>query len=345
MKRVQWTRVAVAGAVLVAVVGFGIYALPDHAGSVTTSIFVETPEGTTDIGKVLPRTLTLSRQNQTVGRVLEENGVSHGQNEVADIFNGQVAVQTEEDWAFVKQHWNITVTNRNTTIPLTELDDLVVRDGDRLRFTYHRRVTGRTPLPNTPDFITVVSRDAARNGQGRTDYISCVNNKALHDWEKRFQKGRADTPDYPFNPPVCGAHLHQFPGTGEHNIPHERGAYIRDEPITPIPSQLHILGHGMTIIQYHPDQVDRETVQQLEEWTREHPFVFVAPYPDIDRPIVLTRWGMTATLQEFNRTKLEQFQQAPFNIIPPMGSPTYLPPLNGQTLQFYHVVLPSHLSE
>lgn len=64
----------------------------------------------------------------------------------------------------------------------------------------------------------------------------------------------------------------------------------------------------------------------------------------MDKPIALTRWGMKATLQEYNRTMLERFQQAPFPITPPMGSPPYLPPLNGQTLQFYHTVRPSHMA-
>lgn len=265
MKQLQWKRVVAAGILLAALVGLGIYALPDHAGSIRTKVVVEAEGDTTDIGAVVPSTLTLSRSSMTLAAVLEEHGISHGPNEVADVFNGQVAVQTEEEWAFVRQHWNVTVVDRNVTVPLTALDDLVVRDGNRILFTYHRRVTGTAPLPDTPGFVTVVSWDAARNGQGRTDYLSCINNRALHDWEERYRQGDTAIPDYPFNPPVCGAHLHRFPPTGEHDIPHNPDVYIQTKPLTPVPMQLHILGHGMTIVQYQPDKVGADTVQQLAE--------------------------------------------------------------------------------
>lgn len=336
VRRLDWQNVGLAVAVVVALIAVGMYdvqqvtrsySCPEkpEGNSVCIQFFTDLPgEGKRLVTSLPHKWLAFNGTGTTLAALLDRERVQYGVAipSIANMPAGRVASQQGDRWVLLDGEWTIRVTNRDENVPLSRIDTYQLQDGDRVQLTFTRRRVGRVPLPPAPPFIDYVSRDAQRNG--KDSLVSCVDNSAMHEWGGGYRFGNAEIPAYPRSPPVCGAHLHVFPPGDTHQLPGTPEAYILDDPILLVPIQLHLLGHGFTLVQYRPDKVSAGTVARLADWVRAHRFVYLAPYPNMTVPITLTRWGMSARLQRFNRTVLERFQQAPYGVLPPMhGEPTY----------------------
>lgn len=293
---------------------------------VKLEIIIKTPNGKENISA--PGLITLEPDVKTLGDLLQHQSIHYGPNDVKDIFNGVFAEQHKDQQVLIESDWRIENINRQEVRPLSGIDNYKLHTGDDIRLVYERQVLAQKPLPEFPDFITYVSENDERNGVGENDYLSCINNAAIHDWLRHHQQGIVDVPDYPHNPPVCGSHIHAFPPSYKHVLPHNSDEFILDNPIDPIQVAPHILGHGMTIIHYNPNKTGEDTLQSLKQFVLEHSFIFLAPYEKMDAKITLTRWGMMAQLDGYDEEKLELFQNAPYKILPPMHG----------SLQYYHTI-------
>lgn len=292
-------------------------------------MFVETSDGREQMDGPFDATqLAVDASTNTLADVFEQRNVHYGPEDIQDIFEGIFAVQQKGEWVLLRNEWRIRAADRDGQFSLDEMDSLEVDDGDEIELVYHRAETDREPQPDAPDVTEYVPPDASRNGGGDDDYLSCESNQAIHDWAQDYQAGRTDRPDYPNAPPVCGGHVHEFPPRYEHQLPHDQELFLLEETIEPVEAIPHILGHGMTLVSYHPDDVESATQQRLEDWTGSQPFVYLEPNNQIAAPIVLTRWGMRAAVNEFEREQFDRFKAAPF---------TTLPPMHG-SLQYYHTL-------
>lgn len=111
-------------------------------------------------------------------------------------------------------------------------------------------------------------------------------------------------PAYNTTPPTSGWHLSSEAEWGVHQEP------IPDE------LQVHNLEHGGVLIQYQPQQVNVETVEQLSSFVtglREQPKyckLIAAPYPDMEKPFALTAWGRILELDSFDQERIVGFIEA-----------------------------------
>ncbi len=101
--------------------------------------------------------------------------------------------------------------------------------------------------------------------------------------------------------------------------------HIEDWPPTqvqksPIPIAIfkHILEHTKTpsrrpgaIISYNCEdyQCESSLIEKLEAFTKEYSHVYVAPYPNMDAKITLTKFNQQKVLEEYNKEIIEEFIQ------------------------------------
>ncbi len=273
--------------------------------------------------------VTLEPSVKTFGELLRQKDIHYGPSDVEDIFDGVFAEQHNEQQIFFTGKWILEIANRQEIKYLDSLNDYSLQSGDDIRLVYQRLPMDQRSLPDFPEFITYVDENDVRNGLGPTDYLSCINNGAIHNWYTHYQQGDADVPNYPYNPPICGAHIHAFPPTYQHVLPHNPEGFILSNSIDPLQIEPHILGHGMTNIHYNPNNVDSETLENLKKFVLDHSFIYLTPNDKLETKITLTRWGMFAHLDDYNEEKLKIFQNAPYKILPPMHG----------SLQYYHTVI------
>jgi len=294
---------------------------------VKLEMIIKTPNGEKNISAP-SGWVTLEPDVQTLGEFLLQENIHYGSNDIKDIFNSIIAEQQKKQQVIISSVWRIEIVNGQEIMPLSSIDNYELHSGDDFRLVYERQVLDQRPLLEFPDFITYVDENDERNGVEETDYLSCFNNSAIHDWLGRYQQGLVGLPNYPNNPPICGSHIHAFPPIYQHVLPHNPDGFILDSPIDPIQVEPHILGHGMTIIHYNPNKIDDKTLQSLKQFVLENSFIFLAPYEKMDAKITITRWGMMAQLNNYDEEKLEIFQNAPYKILPPMHG----------SLQYYHTI-------
>jgi hypothetical protein len=71
----------------------------------------------------------------------------------------------------------------------------------------------------------------------------------------------------------------------------------------------HSLEHGAVWVTYRPglpqDQIDR-----LADRVRDVPYLFLSPYPGLDRPISLQAWGYQLKLDRAEDTRIDAFIKA-----------------------------------
>ena len=322
-------------AVILAVAGVTISILgwlPTEEGErqVKLEMIIRTPSGEENFGP--PSSwVTLEPSVKTFGELLRQEGIHHGPSDVEDIFDGFFAEQHNEQQVIFSGKWILEIVNHQEIKPLGSLDVFNLQSGDDLRLVYEKLPMDQRSLPDFPEFITYVDENDVRNGVGPTDYLSCINNGAIHNWYNSYQQGNADVPNYPYNPPICGAHIHAFPPTYQHVLPHNPEGFILPSPIDPLQVEPHILGHGMTIIHYNPNNIDSKTLENLRKFVLDHSFIYLTPNDKLETKITLTRWGMFAHLDDYNEEKLKIFQNAPYKILPPMHG----------SLQYYHTVINS----
>lgn len=333
MKKIDWTNVAIALAVAILVAAAMFFQIRRLAreecpglkkDQVCITFLASTPETSGDILVGKSGATGFKGKNTTLAKLLNDKNIQYSRKDIKSIANmpeGTVAVQEDGKLSFREGDWTIKLES-GKKLSLSEIDSHTLKSGEKVKAVYRRKEIRRTRLPEKPGFIKYISRSAERNSKG--SLTSCLDRGELHEFGGGFRFGTAEMPDYPLNPPVCGAHVHIFPPGDKHKLPANRSAYILEDSIKPLPAELHILGHGMTILHYNPEITDKETVRKLENWTLNHRFVYMTPYQNTNASITITRWGMTANMEEFNRRKLERFQQAPYGISPPMqGEPTF----------------------
>ena len=274
--------------------------------------------------------ITLEPSIKTLGDLLRQKDIHYGPSDVQDIFDGVFAEQHDEQQVLFTGKWVLEIANQFLEIKyLDSLNDYSLQSGDDIRLVYQRLPMDQRSLPDFPEFITYVEENDVRNGVGPTDYLSCINNGAIHGWYQHYQQGNTDVPNYPYNPPICGAHMHAFPPTYQHLLPHNPEGFILSNPTDPLQVEPHILGHGMTNIHYNPNNVDSETLENLRKFALDHSFIYLTPNDKLETKITLTRWGMFAHLDDYDEEKLKIFQNAPYKILPPMHG----------SLQYYHTVI------
>jgi len=93
-------------------------------------------------------------------------------------------------------------------------------------------------------------------------------------------------------PPAGGVHHPSWLNCGVYREPLE------------LEHAVHSLEHGAVWLAYHPDLPD-EQVEILEDYGDS--YTLVAPYPDLESPIVATAWGARLQLDEVPDGDLERF--------------------------------------
>lgn len=93
-------------------------------------------------------------------------------------------------------------------------------------------------------------------------------------------------------------------------------SHIMKEPM-PIAMQKHMLEHADgedggragVVINYNCDDYECEEnlIENLERFTEEHSFVYVAPFKNMDAKIALTRLGKIEVLEDFDEDKINNF--------------------------------------
>ena len=106
-----------------------------------------------------------------------------------------------------------------------------------------------------------------------------------------------DSPHIAYNsiPPTSGPHISGIARWGIH--------------LTPIPDELqvHNLEDGGVLVQYNPD-LDDQSISELKEIVGSYSeWVILAPYPDLDAPIVLTAWTRIAKIETVDRKRIARF--------------------------------------
>jgi len=118
------------------------------------------------------------------------------------------------------------------------------------------------------------------------------------------------TVDYPQHPPFGGDHNAKWQNCGVYREP------IGDE------NAVHSLEHGAVWITYQPD-LDASSIAALEAVADGQTHVLVSPYPDLERPVMLSAWGAQQGFDSADDPGIADFiryfQQGPQT--PELGAP------------------------
>lgn len=100
---------------------------------------------------------------------------------------------------------------------------------------------------------------------------------------------------YNSNPPTSGPHVGNIAPWGV------------SKEIIPDELQVHNLEDGGIMIQYNPDKIAKEDIQQIESMVRFHEHIIVAPRYDMDYPIAVTAWNVLLPLDQIEEEKIKAF--------------------------------------
>ncbi len=95
-------------------------------------------------------------------------------------------------------------------------------------------------------------------------------------------------------PPVGGAHTTSWQTCG-----------VYDAPVSTVLA-VHSLEHGAVWISYHPD-LPADDVARLKEQANGDIWVLVSPFPNQDKPVVLTAWSVQLALDSATDERIPQF--------------------------------------
>lgn len=101
-----------------------------------------------------------------------------------------------------------------------------------------------------------------------------------------------DDVDYPQSPPVGGEHDPAWLDCGVYDEP------VREE------NAVHDLEHGTVWISYHPDLSEGDVAELVDLLPQNG---ILAPYPDLDAPVVVTVWGRQLALTGADDPRLPLF--------------------------------------
>jgi hypothetical protein len=102
------------------------------------------------------------------------------------------------------------------------------------------------------------------------------------------------TVSYAQSPPVGGEHASAWQNCGIYTEP------VRNE------TAVHALEHGAVWVTYRPD-LPADQVEQLRNMVRGRSYTLLSPYPDLDRPIAASAWGVQLKLDSPADPRLPQF--------------------------------------
>ncbi len=104
----------------------------------------------------------------------------------------------------------------------------------------------------------------------------------------------AGTVTYAQSPPVGGEHASAWQNCGIYAdpIPNERA--------------VHSLEHGAVWLAYRPD-LPPDQIEQLRNLVRGRSYTLMSPYPDLDRPIAVSAWGVQLKVDSPSDERLPTF--------------------------------------
>lgn len=115
--------------------------------------------------------------------------------------------------------------------------------------------------------------------------------------QTHIEQGAFDHPAYNSNPPTSGWHWPQGAQWGVYPSP------LPDEQL------VHNLEHGGIWISYKPD-LDKGTVNQLNDFAKRYRKVIVAPREGNDAPIALAAWTRLEKMDQYNEFNILTFIDA-----------------------------------
>ena len=95
-------------------------------------------------------------------------------------------------------------------------------------------------------------------------------------------------------PPMGGVHYSIWQNCG-----------VYDEPIQ-TGNAIHALEHGAVWISYQPD-LPANQVDRLRDRVEGSTYLLLAPYPELESPIVLTSWGVQLEVADADDDRIDQF--------------------------------------
>jgi hypothetical protein len=144
---------------------------------------------------------------------------------------------------------------------------------------------------------------APRTWQERAASIPGIHNYLLSnpEWFVVGPEGnhRQGVITYPISPPVGGLH---------NPIWQNCMGDVYDAPIAR-EHAMHSLEHGAVWVTYRPD-LPKSDIDKLAGKVRGIPFMFMSPYPGLDRPISLQAWGYQLKVDSAGDGRIDEFIQA-----------------------------------
>lgn len=149
--------------------------------------------------------------------------------------------------------------------------------------------------------LTRAARWASIVGIALTSLAACSGGGVDIEGLEKFSdltRQHVETPvAYEQSPPVGGDHAPIWQNCG-----------FYDEPV-PDEQAVHSLEHGAVWLAYDP-RLAEDMVDALRELARAEERLLVAPYPDLDAPVVATAWGRQVELESPDDPRLEEFIDA-----------------------------------
>jgi len=152
--------------------------------------------------------------------------------------------------------------------------------------------------------LRVSTPDTPRTWQEQAAAISGIQNYLVshpewYTYDRKVGNHIQGRHTYPVDPPAGGVHSPIWQNCMGDIYPAE----IAKEQAT------HSLEHGAVWVTYRPglpqDQIDR-----LANRVRDVPYLFLSPYPGLDRPISLQAWGYQLKLDRAEDTRIDAFIKA-----------------------------------
>jgi hypothetical protein len=102
---------------------------------------------------------------------------------------------------------------------------------------------------------------------------------------------------YSQNPPVGGTHNYNWQNC------------MGDVYDAPIASEhaVHSMEHGAVWVTYNPDKLDKAGVDALAKKVRNQEYLFMSPFPGLDKPISMQAWGYQLKLDKATDARVDEF--------------------------------------
>jgi hypothetical protein len=119
--------------------------------------------------------------------------------------------------------------------------------------------------------------------------------------QAHIAEGSTEHEPYNSNPPTSGPH---WPA------PAAWGVYPGGQPDERL---VHNLEHGGIWISYHPEKVDQNTINLLNDFTKRYGKIIVEPRPKNDAAISLAAWTFLQNLDQYDDSTIVKFINAHYD--------------------------------